>query len=289
MSMTRSLQRSGICCFWSIENTPNRRWRQWTFFWQQWHQVSIVKSSKSPIYLYPFVKKSKTISLEHSTAREDSPRVITAQGILQTSGKWICMCMHVSQIIVIRDSQIQIGFQPRTYMNNFSYVILTTKNENGPKLPSPHPPSRKNQASWLNSSKYKRSDSSKSVDTVSGLPGMVGSSDSYAKQWALWTFGWESESVHIHQILYEKICLYIYTFNGGRVWVWFHYKSLSLFTVPPLSISRMNLLDNLNCHTPKKRVNTKHVWTLSSWTWTPMKPFSTSFGTTAVSIAFAAR
>lgn len=162
--------------------------------------------------------------------------------------------MHVSQIIVIRDSQIQIGFQPRTYMNNFSYVILTTKNENGPKLPSPHPPSRKNQASWLNSSKYKRSDSSKSVDTVSGLPGMVGSSDSYAKQWALWTFGWESESVHIHQILYEKICLYIYTFNGGRVWVWFHYKSLSLFTVPPLSISRMNLLDNLNCHTPKKRV-----------------------------------
>ena len=112
-------------------------------------------------------RKSKTISLKHSTARD-----ITVQGILQMSGQGMCLKNYG---IVIRDSQIEISFQPRTYMNNFSYVILTTKNENGPKLPSPHPPSRKNQASWLNSSKYKRSDSSKSVDTVSGLPGMVAS------------------------------------------------------------------------------------------------------------------
>lgn len=78
----------------------------------------------------------------------------------------------------------------------------------------------------------------------------------------------------------------IYAFKGGHVWVWFHHKSLSVYCPPPLSFSYEPAWSISTAIPQRKELNTKHVWTLSSWTWTGMKPFSTSFGTTAVSIAF---
>lgn len=65
--------------------------------------------------------------------------------------------------------------------------------------------------------------------------------------------GWESESVHISDTIWDDMFISD-TFNGGRVWVWFHHKSPSLFTVPPSLSLAWTCLSNLNCHTPKKRV-----------------------------------